>query len=120
MPGMPITDRQVRRYMEQRRVGATQVVAAAKAGFSERTARRLDGNPVLAAQIVRTSDQINRVVYSIVLPAVPAGPHSLTMDFTIGRQVGCSASGHNEVHLYLNNSSAVLYNETVPLAVRCS
>src|SRR5512132_2041594 len=36
MPGMPITDRQVRRYMEQRRLGATQAVAAAKAGFSER------------------------------------------------------------------------------------
>ena len=33
--------------MEQRRLGATQVVAAAKAGFSERTARRLEGNPVL-------------------------------------------------------------------------
>ena len=34
MPEMPITDRQVRQYMEQRRLGATQVVAAAKAGFS--------------------------------------------------------------------------------------
>ena len=40
MPGTHITDRQVRRYMEHRRQGNTQFVAAAKAGFSERSARR--------------------------------------------------------------------------------
>jgi hypothetical protein len=38
MPGTQITDRQVRRYMEHRRQGNTQFVAAAKSGFSERSA----------------------------------------------------------------------------------
>jgi hypothetical protein len=42
MPGRHITDRQARRYMHERKDGATQAVAAAKAGFSESTARRID------------------------------------------------------------------------------
>lgn len=50
MPGHRITDRQVRRYMEHRRTGYTQSVAAAKAGFSERSARRLDSHCVLPSQ----------------------------------------------------------------------
>lgn len=50
MTGARITDRQVRRYMDERRRGQTQVVAAAKAGISERTARRIDANPVLPSQ----------------------------------------------------------------------
>jgi hypothetical protein len=36
MPGLHVTDRQVRRYMTSRREGQTQAVAAAQAGFSER------------------------------------------------------------------------------------
>jgi hypothetical protein len=35
MPGRRITDYQVRRYMDERRKGATQLVAAARAGLSE-------------------------------------------------------------------------------------
>ena len=50
MPGMHITDRQVRRYMEHRRQGKTQFVAAAKAGFSERSARRIEVVPELPSQ----------------------------------------------------------------------
>ena len=42
MPGNLITDRQVRRYMDRRKKDDGQPVAAAKAGFSERTARRVD------------------------------------------------------------------------------
>lgn len=50
MPGLRITDRQVRRYMERRRGGDRQAVAAARAGFSERTARRLEADPLLPSQ----------------------------------------------------------------------
>jgi hypothetical protein len=81
MPGMPITDRQVRRYMEQRRLGATQVVAAAKAGFSERTARRLEGNPVLPGQRAggrrkRTRvDPFAGVWAEEIVPLLQAVPH---------------------------------------------
>jgi hypothetical protein len=78
---MPLTDRQVRRYMEQRRVGATQVVAAAKAGFSERTARRLEGNPLLPGQ--RAGDRRKRtradpfagVWAEEIVPLLRAVPH---------------------------------------------
>lgn len=50
MTGVRITDRQVRRYMDERRHGDPQATAAAKAGFSERTARRIDANPILPSQ----------------------------------------------------------------------
>ena len=42
MPGRAITDQQVELYMRSREQGATQITAAAKAGLSERSARRLD------------------------------------------------------------------------------
>ena len=42
MSGKPITDQQIRLYMKQRKQGRTQVVAAAKAGLSERSARLID------------------------------------------------------------------------------
>ena len=41
MPGNWITDQQYRLYMTHRRTGLSQRTAAAKAGFSERSARRL-------------------------------------------------------------------------------
>lgn len=50
MPKQRITDRQVRRYMDGRRSGATQVVAAARAGISERSARRYQIDPTLPSQ----------------------------------------------------------------------
>jgi len=50
MPGLWVTDRQVRRYMERRREGDSQAVASAKAGFSERTGRRIDGGQALPGQ----------------------------------------------------------------------
>ena len=42
MSGKPITDQQIRLYMNERKQGKMQVTAAAKAGFSERSARRID------------------------------------------------------------------------------
>jgi len=42
MPGNHITDRQVRRFMDERRNGETQAVAAARAGVSESSGRRIE------------------------------------------------------------------------------
>ena len=50
MSGRRVNDRQVRLYMALRKDGSTQATAAAKAGFGERTARRIDKDPVLPSQ----------------------------------------------------------------------
>ncbi len=50
MPGKHITDQQVRRYMQSRKDGYGQATAAARAGFSESTARRIEKHPVLPSQ----------------------------------------------------------------------
>lgn len=50
MPGKHVTDRQVRRYMDSRREGRSQATSAASSGFSERTARRVDGAKQLPSQ----------------------------------------------------------------------
>jgi hypothetical protein len=50
MPGKHATDHQVRRYMDSRKDGYSQAAAAARAGFSERTGRRIEANPVLPSQ----------------------------------------------------------------------
>ena len=49
MPGKTITDHQVHKY-KQHRNKLTQVAAAAKAGISERSARRIEGAPSLPSQ----------------------------------------------------------------------
>lgn len=49
MPGKPINDQQVKLYMRDRH-RHTQQVAAARAGFSERTARRIEADPRLPSQ----------------------------------------------------------------------
>jgi transposase InsO family protein len=49
MPGKRITDHQVHRYKEHRNK-LTQVAAAAKAGISERSARRVEASNVLPSQ----------------------------------------------------------------------
>ena len=55
MPGKAITEQQVKLYMKARSEGATQLVAAAKAGVSERSARRLEqGRPVKPPRHWRT------------------------------------------------------------------
>ena len=49
MPGKPVTDQQVRAYRQDRR-RRSQRAAAARAGFSERTARRIETAPGLPSQ----------------------------------------------------------------------
>ena len=44
MPGKPVNDQQVRVYMQDR-TRHPQRAAAARAGFSERTARRIEADP---------------------------------------------------------------------------
>ncbi|HQC96600.1 MAG TPA: IS21 family transposase, partial [Aquabacterium sp.] len=52
MPGSRITDQQVRLYMNNRKT-KSQELAAAKAGISERSARRIDGAATLPSQTPR-------------------------------------------------------------------
>ncbi len=54
MPGKHATDHQVRRYMGSRKDGYSQAAAAARAGFSERTGRRIEADPILPSQQGRT------------------------------------------------------------------
>ena len=49
MPGKPVNDQQVRVYMQDRLLHS-QRTTAARAGFSERTARRIEGDPRLPSQ----------------------------------------------------------------------
>ena len=49
MPGQPVNDQQVRVYMHDRQ-HCSQRTAAARAGFSERTARRVEADPRLPSQ----------------------------------------------------------------------
>ena len=49
MPGKKITDHQVRKYKQDRKT-LTQVAAAARAGISERSARRIDETDALPSQ----------------------------------------------------------------------
>jgi hypothetical protein len=50
MPNLHVTDRQVMLYMTSRSRQHTQEAAAASAGFSARTARRIDNDPRLPSQ----------------------------------------------------------------------
>ena len=60
MPGLHITDRQVVRYMSLR-PHHPQATASAKAGFSERSARRIDSDPRLPSQAAKTRDWRTRL-----------------------------------------------------------
>jgi hypothetical protein len=76
-----ITDRQVRRYMDERRHGATQIVAAARSGISERSARRYQGDPTLPSQRPPRSGRRTRVdpledVWDVeIVPLLVQHPH---------------------------------------------
>src|SRR5260370_21169177 len=80
MSGKRVTDRQVRRYMDSRKDGHTQAAAAARAGFSERTGRRIDGAPVLPSQRDRTrryrtrQDPFAAVLRAELVPRLTAMP----------------------------------------------
>jgi transposase InsO family protein len=79
MPGKRITDHQVHKY-KQHRNRLTQVAAAAKAGISERSARRIECSDALPSQRPprswRTrSDPLAAVWDAEVVPLLQADPH---------------------------------------------
>lgn len=78
MPGKPVTDQQVRLYMIDRH-HYSQRAAAARAGFSERTARRIETNPCLPSQRKpgrgRTvPDPLEAVWETVLLPILKRDP----------------------------------------------
>lgn len=81
MSGRRITDQQVRRMMDERRGGTIQAVAAARAGMSERSARRYETQPLLPSQRPpragkRTRiDPLAEVWDSEIVPLLTQFPH---------------------------------------------
>ncbi|MBK8909019.1 MAG: IS21 family transposase [Rhodospirillales bacterium] len=77
MPGKPVTDQQVRAYMQDRHRHSRRV--AARAGFSERTARRIEADPRLPSQRQprrgRTvADPLEAVWAAVLLPILQRDP----------------------------------------------
>ncbi len=84
MSGKHITDQQIRLYMNTRNKGHTQLTAAAKAGFSERTARRIDHGDITteghSSRHWRTrKDPLADVWESELLPMLEQEPTLLPM-----------------------------------------
>lgn len=78
MPGKPVTDQQARVYMTER-LHHSQRVAAARAGFSERTARRLVADPRppsqrKSARRRTVSDPLEAVWEPVLLPILERDP----------------------------------------------
>jgi hypothetical protein len=91
LPGRPATDQQMRMYMELRR-HHPQRVAAAKTGFSERTGRRIEGDPRLPSQKAaerplrrQVADPLGGLWESDILPLLVTRP----------RRAPCDGAGRN-------------------------
>lgn len=79
MPGKHLTDHQIRLYMHQRNEGHTQTTAAAKAGISERTGRRIDiGECTTAPTPARTwstrQDPLANIWPNVLIPLLEKNP----------------------------------------------
>lgn len=78
MPGRKITDCQIRLYMQSKQEGKTQRVAAAQAGFSERSARHIDNNTAVNSKRARSwktrPDPFDGVWEKEILPLLEAKP----------------------------------------------
>lgn len=79
MSGCQITDLQVGRYMDERKDGATQVVAAMKAGISEASGRRIErGRPLASQKPARSyrtrTDPFQEVWRGDVVPILERAP----------------------------------------------
>jgi len=80
VPGRPATDQQMRLYMELRR-HHPQRIAAAKTGISERTGRRIEGDPRLPSQKAaerplrrQVTDPLGGLWESDILPLLTVRP----------------------------------------------
>ena len=58
MPGKRITKQQIRLYMESKQKGKVQKIAAAQAGFSERSARNIESRRYQSAHNQRDKAMI--------------------------------------------------------------
>ena len=79
MPNTHITDQQIRLYMKQRKQGQTQIVAAAKAGVSERSARRIDHGGLTTQsgpkrQWCTRQDPLANIWDSVLVPILEENP----------------------------------------------
>jgi hypothetical protein len=78
MSGRRITDHQIRLYMKSKQQGKTQIVAAAQAGFSERSARRIETHEFQSAKKKRNwktrTDPFESVWQSELIPLLEAEP----------------------------------------------
>jgi len=79
MPGKRINDQQYGVYMLLRRKGMSQVTAAAKAGFSERTGRTLEQGGIAPSQKPkrlwrRRKDPLAGVWEEVIVPLLEASP----------------------------------------------
>lgn len=84
MPGQRITDQQIRLYMSKRKQGHNQKVAAAKAGVSERSARRIDNGALSTSPHPRRhwrtrEDPLIDVWQSEIVPLLEDNPELLPM-----------------------------------------
>lgn len=106
MSGKAITDQQVKFYMKLRAQGATQTGAAARAGISERSARRVEqGRERVKERHWRTrADPLEAVWSSELVGLLQAQPK-------------LSATTLLE---YLQERYPGSYPDTIPSCVRCS
>lgn len=79
MSGKHITDQQIRLYMTERKEGYTQCTAAAKAGISERSARRIDKGALETTPNPKRhwrtrNDPLSAVWESTLVPLLEANP----------------------------------------------
>lgn len=84
MPGKHLTDQQIRLYMSERNEGHTQTTAAAKAGVSERTARRIDTGELSTQSKPRRQwstrkDPLSGVWDDVLVPLLEENPELLPM-----------------------------------------
>jgi hypothetical protein len=80
----------------------------------------VDPNYLQVDPIKLITNQLNRIVYHFVLGDLPGGVYTLTYDVEIADGVGCFATGHNQVHLYVNNFEGHPGQDTVSISVRCT
>jgi len=82
--GKPITDQQIRLYMNERKQGRTQICSAAKAALSERSARRIDKGELTTEPKEKRhwktrKDPLETVWDSVLVPMLEADPQLLPM-----------------------------------------
>jgi len=79
MPGRLITNKQVEIYMKSRKANCTQILAAAKAGISESSGRKIDNGKRETGYMVRAwatrSDPLENVWESVLVPLLSEAPN---------------------------------------------